>query len=276
MKHLILSSFLLAYGFIATSQNGDRLNDIKGYRLKPGQITFIYQTANDGSVDVAHYRTLNNSVFFSFFTPNVEKAQGGRNYTLIFIPGNQVQAAVARPNGAPVSSFDFNQSFWIETPALDGKVAEYIKYRNDFVLGALTVPFKFRPALGKDASSGVDGSFNLGPYVGYKVRLSAGRPFFLIGVLSGGPTSITYNSSNNSNITDKNASQTGFGFQGGGGLIFDLYKIQLGIIFACDHGTGDLSKTFKYQNNLWMAFSLSFNFLGNNATSEDNQNKPTK
>jgi len=255
------------------AQPGERLNDIKGYRLKPAKAVLIYYQTAAGGVDLANTRTLNNSVFFVPMNPAVEINDNGTNYSLIIIPGKQSPAIAPVQNRQRVSPIDFDQLLWIAKTNLVDLVPEYYKYRNDIVLGALTLPFKYRPALGDNASSLIDGSFNLGPYIGYKIRLSGNRPFFVSGIFSGGVTSLTYNSSNNTGITDKDKSESGFGVQYGGGVVFDLYKIQLGVILGGDHGIGDLSRTFKYQNNLWLAFSLSFSFLDNKANEDENKNK---
>ncbi len=259
----------------AKPQDGARLDDIKGYRLKSEKSVPIYLNNQDNTIDFAHTRLLDKSVFFRFVDKVPEIKKDDITYVKIYIPGNQQKIEVKdgkeisintkdiQYNEHRVSKIDYDQTFWIDKSAVENVDIAYYRYRNDVILGALTLPFKFRPKRGDESSSVVDGSFNVGPYVGWKFRLTESRPFFVAPIGAVGVTSLTYNSSNNSAITDAKQSETGFGFQYGGGVVFDLYKIQLGLVVGADYGVGDFAKTYNHQNTLWMGFSLNFNFLNN-------------
>jgi len=274
MHRFFIYFALLIYSISVKGQDAQRVDDIKGYRLKPNVNVYVYYTGKDNSFDVGRYRRLNNSVFFTRFTPDIEIVHDGTTYVQIIVPGTQTDNLNV-DNGGPISSSDYDKPLWISKTSLDNLSPEYYKYRSDIVLGALTLPFKFRPKLGNQAPSLIDGSFNVGPYFGWKWRLGNQRPFYLSTIISGGVTSMTYNSANNSGITDSEKAETGFGFQYCTGVVFDLYKVQLGIVGGADAGMGDLSNTFKYQNRLWFAFSLNFNFLAPKTNEEANKNDPT-
>ena len=52
------------------------------------------------------------------------------------------------------------------------------------------------------------------------------------------------------------------GINYGFGVVFDWQKkFQIGAILGYDHGVGDLSKTYLYQDKKWVAISLNYKFL---------------
>jgi hypothetical protein len=284
MKNLFL---ILTLALIGTNSNGQdydskRLDDVKGYRLKTnGLEKIIYLNDPITNKPTEQFRRINSRVYFKRIENGLVELINDKKYVQISIPGksclridenthmNIENVTDVKFNGKEVSCKDYDVIFWIEEEVLETVNIVYHKYRNDWVFCALTIPFKYRPGIGNKAPSIIDGSFNVGPAIGYKIRLSESRNFYACPVISGGLANFNYNSANNDAIVNSKETQSGTGLQYCGGIVFDFYKVQFGAVLGADHSLGEIGKTFVYNNNLWFGASLSFNFLTNKINVED-------
>lgn len=169
-----------------------------------------------------------------------------------------------------IDGSDFNSWLWIKEKDLEKKENHYKNIKGQFVFSGLTIPFKFRPKVGDQTSSVINGDINLGTFLGYRLTKSQNFGMSIGGHF--GISSIALNASNNSAISG-NSSETIQGFIYGYGVVFDIKKqFQLGIVGGFDNAIGGLAKTYVYQNKNWFAFSLNFKFLDFGYTT-DNSNK---
>jgi len=185
-------------------------------------------------------------------------------YTKLIIPdGDQtirLNPTVWTGSGAYVDKNDFNCYLYILKDDFDKfKLDEYPRYYGRGVFSVLTIPFKIRTATDGHPSSLYNSNYNIGTFLGYRIGTSNKGGVTIGGML--GFNSLDQNKSNNNAITDA-SSQAMTGANYGFGLIVDVAKqIQIGAVVGWDHGFGDLSTTYLYQDKAWFAVSLNFNFI---------------
>jgi len=139
------------------------------------------------------------------------------------------------------------------------KKDHYRKLQWQAFSSAITIPFRYRPAIAETPSSTLNSNFQLGIMVGLRT-IYFGKVGLSVGGHIGGANQ-SQNSSNNSDIVGAESTDM-FAFTYGAGLVADFRsKMQIGIIVGADHGTGKLGKTYVYQDHPWFAFSLNFRFL---------------
>lgn len=269
--------------FIFGQEPIEKIDAPLGLRVKKNGNDYLIYSDKEQSPNFKDYRKINYQVYFR----KVEFPQkdiGGKKYQLITIPGssssqNQNMAfklqdgTLVYPRaGKTVNKPDYDQNFWIEASVIEEQVnIEYYKYANDVFSGLLTAPFKYRLKTGKAPESLIDGDFNIAPFIGWKWRISSERPFYIAPFGFAGVTSLNYNSANNNNITDSDKLENGTGLTYGLGISFKFDDISPGLIFGWDKGFGDLGSGFKYNDEVWISFSINYDFFKpNKKASKDN------
>jgi hypothetical protein len=249
-----------------------------GRRIKLGEKEYIIYKNHDFEIIEKDNRRLNHRVFFRI--PEYKPIKfDGKEYILISIPGDvklinqndkEINQTATYPlSGKEVSKYDFDQMFWVEKEVVENKTnKEYLKYSNDFFSGLLTAPFKYRLKLGNAPEGFIGGDFNIAPFLGWKIRTSGRKNYSISPFLFSGVTSLNYNSSNNKNITDSQANETGSGLTYGGGLSITLGDISPGIVAGFDHGLGNLGNGFIYKDKLWLSFSIHYDFIKPNVNKD--------
>ena len=249
---------------------------VLGYKLKAGSNTIhVYQDKNE-KPDLSSFNFWENNYWFKVDkTETIDKVE----YVRITIPSNlEYDSSTGKYlnpphyteplrwkengwDGAAIDSYDFNSWLWITKADFDKyKVNYYGRIVTQFVMSGLSVPFKYRPAMGTHSSSILNGDINIGTFIGVRFGILGNTGGIIVGGTFG-LNSLPMNSSNNTFINDK-SSQSVTGFNYGGGIVFDWQKkFQIGIIKGYDHAVGDLSKTYIYQDKTWFALSLNYKFL---------------
>lgn len=253
--------------------------DTLGFRLKKSPTDFFIFADKEGNVNFSDSRRLNHSVYFRVTnTPKITLS--GVSYQQIVIPGpapdkkdrqpQDTDGVISYPrDGKPVNKDDYQQLFWININYIKTKTnPEFYKYSRDFFSGLLTAPFKYRLGQGNSLGSIIDGDFNVAPFLGMKFRISSVRPHYFAIFGFAGFTTLSYSSANNSGIDNLSRVESGNGCTYGGGFAFRLGDVSPGLIIGWDHGAGELSKTFKYQDKPWISFSLNYDFFKPKQTSE--------
>jgi hypothetical protein len=271
-------AFLFAFSFftmLSYAQDANVDNPV-GRRVNQDGFDYPIYLDNKGMPDLSNWRKLDPRVYFRLIKmPVVQSTDGKTHYQFITIPGsskkvsqdtkNNLKGNTILPdprNGLSIGKEDFDQNFWIDTSYLYQKTQlEYYMWENDIYYGALTAPFKYRFKAGSAGESYIDGSFNVGPFLGYKIRVSKTKPYYFSIVAFTEITTLNYTSSDNTGITDPSKKESGSGLVYGGGVFFRFYKVSPGIVIGWDHGFGDLGKTFIYSDRPWISFSLNFEFL---------------
>ncbi|MBW4888757.1 hypothetical protein KXQ82_03490 [Mucilaginibacter sp. HMF5004] len=165
------------------------------------------------------------------------------------------------PDGVPIDSDDFNSWLWIAKADFDEFKEDYFgKVPFQFVFSGMAIPFKYRPAEGTHASSILNGDINIGTFLGIRLPIFNNTGGINFGG-SLGVSSLPMNASNNHGILD-NSSESISGFNYGAAVIFDWQKkFQIGLVMGYDHGVGDLSRSYIYQDKSWFAISFNYKFL---------------
>jgi hypothetical protein len=268
MNKLILTLFFTLFLLITKGQDNDTPI---GYRLRKGdQVIKVYQD-NKGEPDTSIY---NLWIYNYWFKKDGDtKELNGVKYLKITIPGKfkwkdslhkYDNLYYDKPKekwtqeGAPVDVDDLNSWLWIkESDFKDYSYSYYGKINKQFVFSGLTAPYRYRPKSGSSPNI-LTGDVNLGTFIGfriyspYKTGLSLGA--------SGGLASFNQNPTNNTASYINNQAITGFTY-GFVAVIDWQKKFQVGAVYGFDHGVGDLSKTYIYQNKPWVALSLNYQFL---------------
>lgn len=275
MKQLLM---MLAMLYLTALRGFSQENPIpEGYKLKASQnIIYAYRDENN-KPDLTVRNRWTKSYWFKVDNTSkgkYEDATTKEKYIRITIPSasrfddakndwtNETgyNITVSWKNEEMIDGSDFNTWLWIRQADFDElKVDYYRNIKGSFVLSGLTVPFKFRPKVGTQSNSVLNGDINLGSFIG--VRFAKGVNF---GMSVGGHlglSSISLNASNNTGITGS-STETIQGFTYGYEVVFDLKKqFQIGIVGGFDYGLGNLAKTYVYQNKNWFSFSLNYKFL---------------
>jgi len=230
-------------------------NDTLGFRIIKNVNSYpIYSDLNQ-SPDFTNGRLIDYRVYFrkiDFQTKDI----GEIKYQLIIIPSSSKPLDQGKNKGSeehksnnsemkPVSKEDYNKCFWIDTKIIENNTQiEYYKYANDIFTGILTCPFKYRFKTGNAPESLIDGDLNISPFIGWKFRISASKPYFIAPFIFTGVTSLNYNSANNFKIINSDELENGMGITYGFGISFKFNNISPGILLGFDHGICNLGKGF--------------------------------
>jgi hypothetical protein len=232
------------------------------YKMPNTQNAILVYRDKNGAPDFSAYKYWDRFRWF-FLVPGKTAEVNGVKYVQIII-GNGTKLFTDKPWSAQaatmVDTSDWNKPLWISNDDFNHKsVNNFPRFSRQMVYGALTVPFRIRPAVDDHASSIFNGDFNLGFFLGY--RAAIGNKFGISLIGSGGISSLSQNSSNNRTIKDT-STQSMFAVTYAGGLIFDWAKnLQFGVVMGADNGFDKLSAGYIYQNKWWIAFSLNYKFL---------------
>lgn len=135
----------------------------------------------------------------------------------------------------------------------------HLKFR-DWDIEPLVVPIKIRPKI-VDQPLEFVGEFTLGSYMGFqwgRKTIGSNETFTTASTIFifGAPTMVRINpevaNTDNSNLT--------LGFSPGLGYTFGLSDFQLGFVVGTDFISGEVSKTWIYQGQLWYSFTIGFDF----------------
>ncbi|PAM95726.1 hypothetical protein B4N84_06410 [Flavobacterium sp. IR1] len=203
-----------------------------------------------------------------FYAEDEPITLGNEKYIKIFIPNSNESVPVITEE-APwnaqrttyITDEDENKWLFLNKNDFDRLKKDHFPKRTwGLIISAMTVPFKIRPKTGERKSSLYNSNWNAGTFIGCRL----GFLNDVLGISAGGfleVSSLNQTSAENTSIID-NSSTTMSALNYGGGILIDLSrKFQMGAIVGWDHGYGDLSSTYIYQDKAWFALSLNFNFL---------------
>jgi len=273
MKNLLLILFACcAIVLNSYSQDFDTYNDTIGYRLKNRRdvVTIFLDSCHCSIISNTYKRKLKSSVFFQ--TMDDTAFFSGKKYVKITVPGRYLEPDSFTRNNSSVrykeeynsstiSRKDYDRDFWLSIEDMKKMRIEYGKFKNDFIFGLLTAPFKWRLSSSNGQPDLIDGSFNVNSFAGYKLSFGSQTPSYLGAFIFGGPTTIAYNSSNTTSITDSSKPENGAGLNYGVGIVFRINGVSPGVLLGFDRGFGELSKTYIYQGRPWLSFSLNYDFI---------------
>ena len=138
---------------------------------------------------------------------------------------------------------------------------------NQVVLGAMVVPFKFRPATvsnGAGYRRQISGDLSVGAFAGYRFQSkgSLNKHFTTLGCFLG-PSMVNYvnkssqaNSPNNGGYPDITVA-----FTAAVGLMQEINGFQVGILYGADRATGKYVADWQYDKKGWVSIGLGYNFL---------------
>jgi hypothetical protein len=276
-------TFLLLVSFLSCNAQQDFSKNLafKGYRLSNDSINaqLYYVSSNDTSDIILHQRApiLTKEVFFKFLGGKL--VYRGVTYVKIIVPGERSLVDNVDPTSEMrINKYNYNTPFWVNELDLRGIYKEYYNTFR-FVSSVLSLPFKARIGT-KYSKSNFEGSFNVGPAVGFNVNMDKKGISFYDFMISGGITSITMNSSNNKSITDDKTSTVL-------GLIvtvlpiaFSVKNTTFGLAFGWDFAFGDDSKDEgwiynpvgkKYNGIPWLSFAFGYNFFTSKSSDSDSR-----
>lgn len=273
MKNILLILFACSAVVLSSSaQDFDNYNDTIGYRLKNRQdvVTVFLDTCHCSNVSDKYKRKLKSSVFFQ--TLSDIAIFSNKKYIKITVPGRYLEPdSITRKNSmtrykeeynsSTISRKDYDRDFWMNIEDMKKVRIEYGKFKNDVIFGMLTAPFKWRLSSTSGHSDLIDGSLNVNSFIGYKLSFGTQTPSYLGIFIFGGTTTIAYNSSNTTSITDPSKSENGVGLNYGVGIVFRIKGVSPGILLGFDRGFGEFSRTYIYQGKPWLSFSLNYDFI---------------
>ncbi|MAD96833.1 MAG: hypothetical protein CMB99_05835 [Flavobacteriaceae bacterium] len=281
MKSIILCFLIGILSITIATAQETRVDEPLGLRIKRNGTDYLIYVDKGGKPDFKDSRKLNYQVYFRIVNTTKYK-QGTVEYTLISIPGSRKiqdqkidksgKPIIESRNGRTIGPPDYDQNFWIKSDDLkDNTEVEYFKFANNVFSGLLTAPFKYRLKAGSTSAAMLDGDFNIAPFIGWKWRVSSRNPYYIAPFGFAGITSLSYNSANNSLITDADKQENGTGLTYGLGLSFKFGAVSPGFVLGWDKGFGNLGEAFSYNNRAWISFSVNYDFFKPEQTSEGNQ-----
>lgn len=125
--------------------------------------------------------------------------------------------------------------------------------------GQLTLPFKIRRSQ-ENQTFLLTTDVTLGAYVGYTRKIALKELFFVTIPLTAGLTFINLNSSNTAHDIEKVEAAVVPGLTWSTGLILQLDKYSLGLMFGKDYAS-NVGSEWAYHGKLWWSFGLGFAFL---------------
>lgn len=256
--------FLLAALFQAKAQS----TPADGHILQWVQDNVKVYQAKDGEPILTAYKFWNYKFWF-YANDGTVKGSDNQDYVEIFIPQGDEKTIKITDEIKPwnkdsvlyITKADTNKWLFLSKSDYDKLQQDhYPKRTYGLVASAMTVPFKIHPATDGHASSLYNSNWNAGTFIGLRLGFLNDYTGVTLGGMFG-VTSLSQSSAENTAITD-NSSITMTAVTYGAGLIFDVgRKFQIGTVLGWDHGYGDKSSTYIYQNKSWFALSLNFNFL---------------
>lgn len=277
MKKLLLTFGLLTVvtNFILAQDQGENTYNIVRYlQLKPNESAKFYEFDNLGQIQTD--TVFIASEYFQFKKKYLEDVNNV-TYVIVTFPDftgstNSGQTkAITTPvvKGVPAGTVRVDLFDKYNGKALCIPLTEYEKlqttniYRRNIHItgGVLTLPFKFRSAVGQTPRS-MTTDVTIGPYIGTRVRLAKKSDVFLTVPFTVGLTFINVNNSNttttNSQTTDNSIVP---GFTIGSGFVIQINKYELGLIAGADFGTGKAGTEWIYNNKPWVSFAIGYSFL---------------
>ena len=277
MKHLLLSIGLLTIGanlILAQDQNDNAYNVVRYLQLKPNESAKFYEFDDHGQIQKD--TVFIASEYFQFKKKYIEDIDNV-SYVILTFPdfngssnsGHVKLNSTPVVKGVPAGVVRVDLSDKYNGKALCIPLTEYEKlqtiniYRRNLHLtgGVLTLPFKFRDAIGQTPRS-MTTDVTIGPYIGGRVRMSKKADVFLTVPFTLGLTFINVNNSNTTTTgtqTTDNAIVPGFTI--GSGIVIQLNKYELGLICGADFGTGKAGTDWIYNNKPWVSFAIGYSFL---------------
>lgn len=154
----------------------------------------------------------------------------------------------------------YGKEFWAPVDELeDGRLVAVYETGWSFDMAALNIPVKIRPRRG-DSAPLLESDFNIGASFHAKNRLSGHKPYYISVVGFASIQAIRMDASNNTSL-GADSVENPMAVAYGGGIIFELNKIQLGVLAGADAAFGDLSSDFVYQNAPWIGFGLGYDLF---------------
>lgn len=275
-KRLLTILLLTSLTNLAFSQeqSDNAYNVVRYLQLKPNQSAKFYEIDNTGQIQTD--TVFIASEFFQFKKKYIEEINNV-TYVIITFPNfigetnSDKQKNITTPSvmGVPLGTVRVDLSDKYNGKVLCIPLTEYEKlqtiniYRRNFHVtgGVLTLPFKFRGAVGSTPRS-MTTDVTIGPYVGSRVRLSKKSDFFLTVPFTLGLSFINVNNGNTT-VVNPQATDNSIvpGFTIGTGLVFQLNKYELGIIGGYDFGTGKSGNEWIYNEKPWVSFAIGYSFL---------------
>jgi len=227
----------------------------------------IYLSSNSNLPIFDHYKLWNGEYHF-MKTKEVSITTGpadqhGIWYQIAITTGSGISYGTPwTNNGQSIGQIDVNTYLFVKKEVFDSTEYGYFNHIPiSFILTGLTIPFKYHPPISGYSSSLFNSNFNVGSVIGVQLQNNAQT----FGVTFGGflgVSDISQTSSVNTQVTGA-TSQSMFAFNYGGAVLFQVPKnIQLGLVIGVDNGIGSLGNSYIYQNKVWFAFSLNYNFIG--------------
>lgn len=122
-------------------------------------------------------------------------------------------------------------------------------HRAGWEYGALAVPFKLQTSQGGTITSAT----SLGPYLGYRVRLTDSIVLSPVGFVGAAP--VTVSTTKNGTSSSQQLAAISYG----GGFVFTIKdSFQAGIIIGADHVNPN--SNYPYNDKLWVSFALGYSF----------------
>lgn len=145
-------------------------------------------------------------------------------------------------------------------------------HQNIWKLGlswsTLILPVKYRPETelnGTKYTRSFSTDISIGPFYGYKFKLGEYFDQFLKVDAFAGPTLVSFpvtvkpnnGDIDQSNITNENV----IGFAFGGGVVYQLDNLQIGVISGRDYIGGERSESWQYDGKRWVSVAIGYSFV---------------
>jgi hypothetical protein len=167
-----------------------------------------------------------------------------------------------------VNSADNEQYYWIRQDELDNLVTDktvkksYKLTINPAYGASVSLPFKLRPKT-EGQNTRLTPDITLGGYLGIRWRISRKDPFYVTApMVTLGLSTLPISNETDGSVPDKGDGMV-LGTTVSTGAVFQLKDFQFGFLMGWDHATGELGKTWLYNNKRWFSFSIGYSFLGN-------------
>jgi len=269
----------LSFGQNATSAD----ERIRGRRVQVnGGSVLVYEMkieTVDGVKQNSHVPVPRMLDSFFYFKPQagVQYSIGGVVYGLVYLPGNKAPTAAncdTLPDEAAkkdcaackehtsawysnIQHCDYGKYFWIRASDLSNvdNSYRYGLWQPKLAIGALTIPIVLRPSRGDLPFDG-DGQLSINGSLGLRWRLHDTQSNYVSILGFAGLKSMKFTKQNNDGLAEDQEEISGSGLAVGTGLSLQWRQTQVGIFFGCDKAFGTLSKTYAYQDALWIGFGI--------------------
>jgi len=177
-------------------------------------------------------------------------------------------------NAQFVNSADNDKYYWLRQDELDNLVAEKTIVKSYKLTikpaygASVSLPFKLRPKT-NDQNTKLTPDITLGGYLGIRWRISRKEPFYVTApIVTLGLSTLPISNETDGTVPDKGDGMV-LGTTVSTGAVFQLNDFQFGFLMGWDHATGELGKTWIYNDKPWYSFSIGFSFLGNRKEPEE-------